>query len=187
MTRREKNDEHPPPSPSPRRQAVVFAVLFFAYLAAGNLLFFVPAVKAGAIEPWTRLNAAASAAIASAFGVESHADGTEVSSGAARLDVKQGCNGVHALLILLSSILAFPAPWSRRLIGVVAGTVALLGINLLRVVNLIVVARYFPDRLELFHIAIWQTLIVLVAVMLFLAWGMLIASRRPPSIAADRA
>ena len=162
-------------------------MLFLVYLAAGNVLFFVPAVKAGAIDPWTRINAAMSAAIASAFGVESHAAGTEVTSGQATLDVKQGCNGVHALLVLVSSILAFPASWGRRVVGVAAGTVALLGINLLRVVNLIVVARYFPDKLELFHIAIWQTLIVLVALMLFLAWGMLFASRRSPSAAADRA
>ena len=68
----------------------------------------------------------------------------------------QGCNGVHALPHpAIVNLPAFPPPpWSRRWIGVIAGTVAILGINLLRVVNLIVVARYYPDKLELFHIAI---------------------------------
>jgi exosortase H (IPTLxxWG-CTERM-specific) len=171
---------------NPPRQATWFAALFVVYLAAGNVLFFVPAVDRALVQPWTRFNAAASAAIASVFGVESDAVGTEVSSGPARLNVMQGCNGLHALLILLSSILAFPAPWSRRLIGVVAGSVALLGINVLRVVNLIVVARYVPDRLELFHIAIWQTLIVLIALALFLGWGVFIASRHTVGIGAHR-
>lgn len=167
--------------------AMRFAALFVVYLAAGNVLFFIPAVDADVIQPWTRVNATASAAVASAFGVESQALGTEVSSGPARLNVLQGCNGLHALLVLLSATLAFPASWSRRLIGIVAGTIVLLGFNVLRVVNLIVVARYFPDKLELFHVAIWQTLIVLIALMLFLAWGMLIASRRSSSVGADRA
>ena len=181
------NTTSPPPGSTPRRRASWFIVLFLVYLAAGNVLFFVPSVDNGVIQPWTRVNAKASAAIASALGVETKAVGTEVSSGPARLNIMQGCNGVHALLILLSSILAFPATWSRRWIGVIAGTVAILGINLLRVVNLIVVARYYPDKLELFHIAIWQTLIVLIALMLFLAWGMLVASNRSPAPGADRA
>ena len=174
------------PSSDPRRQAIGFVVKFLVYLGIGNVLFFVPAVDAWAIQPWTRFNAHASAAIATAFGVPSESVGTEVGSGPARLNVKQGCNGIHALLVLLASILAFPAPWSRRLVGVIAGSILLLGINLFRVVNLIVIARFHPDRLELFHVAIWQTLIVLIAFLIFLAWGMLLASRRPAAVAPDR-
>jgi Transmembrane exosortase (Exosortase_EpsH). len=160
-------------------------VLFMAYLAVGNLLFFVPLVDQEIIQPWTRVNAKASAAIASGLGVETRAAGTVVSSGQAGLNIMQGCNGAHALLLLLSSILAFPAPWSRRLIGIVTGTVVLLGINVVRIVNLIVVARYFPDKLELFHLAIWQTLIVFIAVALFLVWGAFVASRSTADIGAD--
>jgi exosortase H (IPTLxxWG-CTERM-specific) len=160
-------------------------VLFLIYLAVGNVSFFVPFVDSRVIQPWTRVNARASAAISSALGVETRAVGTVVHSGSSGVNVMQGCNGAHAVVILLSSILAFPATWGRRLIGVVAGTVAILGFNVLRIVSLIVVARYYPDKLELFHIAIWQTLIVLIAVALFLGWGVFVASRRTSGIGAD--
>jgi exosortase H (IPTLxxWG-CTERM-specific) len=171
----------------PRGLAVRFIVLFVVLLAAGNLLFMVPSVESGFIEPWTQLNATGSAALASALGVETRVSGTIVDVGTASLNIMQGCNGVHALLVLLSAILAFPAPWSRRLLGVAAGTVALLGFNLLRLVNLIVVARHFPAQLELFHVAIWQTLIVLIALALFLTWGVFLATGGSPRRGVDPA
>ena len=60
----------------------------------------------------------------------------------------------------------------------------LLGCNIIRLINLIVVAKYWPNRLELFHIYIWQTLIVLIAFALFIVWGTYFAARRTDGAAA---
>jgi exosortase H (IPTLxxWG-CTERM-specific) len=163
---------------SQRAMIAWFLGLSAAYMIAGVILLDVPLVRDGFVDPWTRFNASASATMASLFGVDSTATGTFVQSGAAHLDIKAGCNGAHALLILLASVFAFPAPWGRRLIGALAGTLAVLGFNLIRLINLIVVARYFPARLELFHIYIWQTLIILIALGVFLVWGNFFAENR---------
>jgi len=32
-----------------------------------------------------------------------------------------GCNGVEAMIVLLAAMLAYPAPWKRRLIGLLVG------------------------------------------------------------------
>ncbi len=156
-----------------------FLLLFVVYLVGGSLLLSAPWVKAGFVEPWTRVNATGAAALARSIGVEALADGTQISYGQGSLSILVGCNGVEALLILISSLLAFPAPWSRRLLGVLAGTVALLGANLVRLVNLIAVAKYLPAWLDVFHVYIWQALIVLIAFALFLVWGTLFAQARP--------
>jgi exosortase H (IPTLxxWG-CTERM-specific) len=156
-------------------------------MVVGVALLDVPFVRDGLVAPWTRFNATASAALASLCGVETTATGTFVQSGSARLNIQGGCNGAHALLILLASVLAFPAPWGRRLIGAVVGTLAVLGFNLIRLVNLIAVARYSPDHLELFHIYIWQTLIVLIALVVFLVWGSFFAESRIATRAAHSA
>lgn len=161
-----------------------FVLLFVAYVAAANALILVPAVADRCVDPWTRFCAASGAAIAGMFGVDSEADGATIVSGAARLDVKEGCNGVHALVILLASILAFPATWGSRTLGVAVGAVAILGANLVRIVNLIVVARYDPAHLKLFHAAVWETLIMLVAVALFVLWWRLLGSRTRPTAPA---
>jgi exosortase H (IPTLxxWG-CTERM-specific) len=154
-----------------RALAMRFTLLFVAYIVAGNILFAIPWIELHLVDPWTRLNASASAALATMLGARTSAEGTLVHSGSATLNIEQGCNGLHALLILLGAILAFPAKPGRRVAGVVMGTIAILGFNLIRLLNLILVARYFPARLELFHVYIWQTLIVVIAFLLFLVWG----------------
>lgn len=62
----------------------------------------------------------------------------------ASLSVAHGCNGVHAVLIFAAAILAFPARWTRRLIGLAAGVVIIFGFNMIRLVNLLLVAVYIP-------------------------------------------
>jgi len=161
-----------------RSVAFWFLGLLALYLVAGVILIDLPFVRDGFVDPWTRFNASASASLASLIGVDSSATGTLIRSGTARLNVRDGCNGVHALLILLSAVFAFPATWQRRLIGAVAGMLAVLLCNLIRLVNLIIVARYFPTRLELFHIFIWQTLIILLAFAVFVVWGSFFAESR---------
>jgi hypothetical protein len=45
------------------------------------------------------------------------------------------------------------------------------GVHVVRLVTLIVVARYAPARLEQFHIYIWQPLMALIAFALFFVWA----------------
>jgi len=154
-----------------------FILLFVFYLLVGNFSLAIPIVDNKFIEPWTNANATAAAGLSRLFGTQTRASGMTLISGPVSLSVKKGCNGVEALIILASAILAFPERWSRRLVGLLFGAIAIFGFNLLRLVNLLLVAVYFPAQLELFHIYIWQTLIVLIAFGVFLLWGTLVASK----------
>ena len=153
--------------------------MFVLYLVVGNLVLAVPWVDSGFVGPWTSFNATGAAALSRLIGIEAYASGTRISYELGSLNVLTGCNGVEALLILVAAFLAFPSPWTRRLLGVLAGTVAIFGANLIRLVNLVVVAKFFPAWLEIFHIYIWQTLIVMIAFALFLSWGMFFARVKP--------
>jgi len=165
--------------PDPRRAALRFVLVFAALMVAGNLALSLAVVERRLVAPWTRANAGVAAALATAIGIEAVADGTRVTTGEARLDVLKGCNGVHALMILAGAVLAFPASWTARVAGVAGGTVAIFGFNLVRLVNLIAVARYRPAWLELFHVYVWQTLIVVIAFFLFVAWGVVVTRSTP--------
>jgi exosortase H (IPTLxxWG-CTERM-specific) len=152
-----------------------FLFLFVIYLVGGSLLLSAPWVKASLVEPWTRLNATGAAALARSIGIDALAEGTQVSYGPGSLSILVGCNGAEAALILVSALLAFPAAWPRRLLGVLAGTIAILGANVVRLTNLIAVAKLFPSWLDVFHVYIWQALIVLIAFALFLVWETFVA------------
>lgn len=156
-----------------------FLLLFVVNVIAGGFLLSLPWVQSGLVDPWTRLNASGTAAIARLVGIDAQAQATQVLYGPGSLEIVVGCNGVEALLILVAALLAFPAPWTLRVVGVAGGTVAILGVNLVRLVNLVVIARFAPSLLELFHVYIWQALIVIVAVALFLLWGNYVARAEP--------
>ena len=164
-----------------------FLLLFVVYRVGGNLLLLLPAVKTWFVTPWTSLNARWAVGLTGAFGVDLQALDTLVYTGGANVSVKPGCNGVHALMLCLSAILAYPATWSRRMVGVVLATVGVFGLNLVRLVNLFLIARLYPEQLELFHVYIWQTLIALLAFGIFLFWGRFLASTEPaPSPTGNR-
>ena len=159
-----------------------FAVRMAFYLVVGNLLLLLPWVRESFVEPWTEANVLGAVRLSRVIGEDFPAAGTLVLAGPRNLDVKPGCNGVHALVLCLSAVLAYPASGMRRVAGVVLGIVLIFGINLLRLVNLFLVARYIPDQLELFHVFLWQTLMGIVAFGVFLLWGRYLAdSPGPPA------
>ena len=45
------------------------------------------------------------------------------------IEIVAGCNGVEAVLILVSAVLAFPSPWKHKLVGVGVGFVAIQALN----------------------------------------------------------
>ncbi len=58
------------------------------------------------------------------------------------VSIESGCNGVEATIVLVAAILAFPAPWKRRLMGLVVGVVAVQGLNIIRVISLFYLGQW---------------------------------------------
>ena len=84
--------------------------------------------------------------------------------------VVAGCNGVEAVLILVSAVLAFPAPWRHKLVGIGVGFLAIQSLNLVRIISLYYLQRWNHVWFEWFHLYLWQALIVLDALVFWLVW-----------------
>lgn len=80
------------------------------------------------------------------------------------------CNGVEATLILWTAILAFPAPWSHRLWGLLIGTLLVHAVNILRIVSLLYLGVWKPEWFHWVHWYLWDTLIMLDILLIFLVW-----------------
>ena len=83
--------------------------------------------------------------------------------------VDQSCTGSDALALCLGAILAFPASWTRRLIGAAAGFLIITAVNTVRIGTLAAVV----DRRELFdllHLKLWPAAIILVAAGYVFLW-----------------
>jgi exosortase/archaeosortase family protein len=153
-----------------------FVLRFGLLLGALNLLLLLPWSRSHFVYPWTSLNASWAVRLASLTGGEYSATGTQVLAGYQVMDVKVGCNGVEALALCASAILAFPASWTRKALGLMMAMVGVFGLNLIRLANLFFIALHFPAQYELFHIYIWQTLIAIMSFGIFLVWGRFLAS-----------
>jgi len=84
--------------------------------------------------------------------------------------IERGCNGVEALIILFAAIFAFPAPFRSKLIGFAIGFVAIQALNLVRIISLFYLGQWNQVAFEWFHLYLWQALIILDALVVWLVW-----------------
>ena len=84
--------------------------------------------------------------------------------------IERGCNGLEAVIILFSAIFAFPAPFKSKMIGFVAGFFAIQLLNLVRIISLFYLGQWNYTAFEWFHLYLWQALIILDAMVVWLIW-----------------
>jgi exosortase H (IPTLxxWG-CTERM-specific) len=84
--------------------------------------------------------------------------------------IERGCNGVEALIILFAALFAFPAPLKNKIIGFIIGFFAIQGLNLVRIVSLFYLGQWNQVAFEWFHLYLWQALIILDALVVWLIW-----------------
>ena len=143
---------------------VVLLVVFYAVVASHP-------VNDAVIVPFTGAIARVSASILNALGEQVTVLGTEIRSSRFAVAIENGCNGVETALLFGAAVLAFPAPWKRRLLGLLLGFVAIQIINLVRVVSLFLVGVHWPAMFGTSHTILWQSIVVLCGVLLFLLWA----------------
>jgi exosortase H (IPTLxxWG-CTERM-specific) len=146
------------------RFLILQAVLFGAELTPWAQEYFV--------VPWTNTLAALSARLVTFFDSNVIATGKVLQSTANgfAVSIEAGCNGVEATIVLVAAILAFPAPWKHRFLGLVAGILAVQGLNVIRVISLFYIGQWNIDVFQWAHLYVWQALIMLDVLIVWLLW-----------------
>ncbi len=116
------------------------------------------------------VNASISSFILNILGQHTGAIGDRVASSCFSTSVRRGCDAVEAMALFSATVLSFPAPWKKKLTGLVGGVLILFLLNIFRVVSLFLTGVYYPRAFELMHVEIWQVLFIFVAIGLFLMW-----------------
>lgn len=129
-------------------------------------------VQSAVILPWTSLLADVSGWLVSAFDPNVATSGKVVRStlNGFAVSIEPGCNGVEAMIVLLAAIIAFPAPFLYKLQGLLWGFVAIQGVNLLRIISLFYLGQWSRELFDWAHLYVWQALIMLDALVVFLIW-----------------
>jgi len=166
-------------APSPRRRQIVFLVLFVVILAGSFTLLSVHWVNDHVVEPFTAGVAWASGVALDGLGQGVVRQGTVLRNARFAVNIENGCNGIETMLIFLAAVLAFPASWRWRIAGLAFGVVAIQVVNLVRVVALFLTGAYLPGFFDTSHTVIWQTLVILSGVALWILWANRAGIRRP--------
>ena len=167
------------------RQEISFLALFFVLLVSGFALLAWTPVNDRLVEPFTAWIARTSGWILAAIGQDVAMQGTVIQSPKFAVNIRNGCNGVETLVIFCSAVLAFPASWASKLSGLVLGIVAIQIVNFLRVVALFLTGAYYPKFFDSSHTVIWQTVVILCGVLLWMYWAARFAQPAAPANAAS--
>lgn len=161
-----------------QRTQVLFLLKFFGILVAAYLVIAWNPVNDHVIVPFTQGVATVSGALLKGIGQPVDVTGTVISSTRFGVNINNGCNGVEAMLILLASIVAFPATLRARLTGLALGALLVQAVNAIRIMTLYLLGAYQPRLFDMFHTAIWQIVVILVAILFFLIWSGRVAPSR---------
>ena len=164
-------------APRPLKPRIIFVTKFVVAMIVLYAVVALNQVNDRVIVPFTVIVARSSAILLRLFESGVDVTGTVIRSSRFALDVHNGCNGVEAAILLAAAILAFPATLRSRLLGLGVTVIAIEVLNLVRLSSLFWLGEHHRRIFDLFHIAVWQSLVILAAIAMFVLWSWKFAER----------
>ncbi|HEY3055792.1 MAG TPA: exosortase H [Thermoanaerobaculia bacterium] len=150
--------------------------LFFTAKFLALLIFFyaitaLPFVNDHVTVPFTAFLTRVSVNVLGLFDGDVHAVGTTMASERFAMDVRNGCNAVETMMLFAAAVLSFPASARFRMIGLAIGLPIIQLVNIVRLTSLFWVGSRHARWFDVFHIALWQSVIILIGVAMFAIWS----------------
>ena len=147
-----------------------FIALYLLILAVGFFILALRPVNDHVVNPYTTFVAHEARLVLNLMGESASVHGQLLTSSRFSVAIYNGCNGLEAILIFTAGVLAFPARWSRKVVGVFLGLLAIQVINIVRIVSLFYIGVFAPSAFSASHVYVWQSLIIVFAVVLWVVW-----------------
>lgn len=146
------------------------------YLAIAGVLFAIycfPYGESGVSERWFSAYLGAYAHVVGKL-IAIFEPGVVVSanqiSGSFSIAIVKSCDAMEANILFVAAVLAFPARWGRKVAAAFAGLALLILANVIRLLSLYYVGKLIPTAFDVFHVEVWPLLMIVFAVVDFLAW-----------------
>lgn len=148
-----------------------FLILFLVLLGTGFTLVALKPVNDAVVVPYTAFIARVSGHVLALFGEKITVQGCQLTSPRFAVTIYNGCNGLITSLIFVAGVLAFPARPIAKVLGAIGGLLAIQVINLVRIVSLFYIGVFLPKYFNQSHIFVWQSIVILSGVALWIAWA----------------
>jgi exosortase/archaeosortase family protein len=150
-------------------EAQKFGARFFALLAGFSVLAWVIVLPQQLSRVQEGIASAAGWA-ARVAGSANYVRGDHIQVPQLAIHINHECTGIYVLIILVTFLFAYPAPWPRRVMGAIVGVAALTAINVIRLAFLVRIAELQPDLFEYFHEYVWQGVLLILVIAYAMAW-----------------
>lgn len=97
-------------------------------------------------------------------------DGPVVSSLRFSYQIVDLCTGIMPMMIFTAAVLAFPSRIKEKTFGLLLGLLGIFAVNQMRLVSLFYIGSYVPSIFNTTHLLVWQSLMILLAIGLWLLW-----------------
>lgn len=155
-------------TPTPARRAVLgFLLRCLAYWGVAlALVSRVPAVDAAGVSITVRTLQL----VLGLFRMPVQRSGSALFVANTSVQIVSDCSPHMPYLIYAAVVLAFPATWRQRLLGLVFGAVVIHAFNTIRILALIAILSLRREWFDFAHIYLWQTGTVLAVFGTFALW-----------------
>ena len=105
------------------------------------------------------------------LGGSTSVSGTLLVSDSFAVNIVAECTAVGPLVLFIGAVMAYPASLKAKGIGLAIGLVVLTLVNLVRIMSLFWIGSAYPEYLDMAHLLVWQSAIILLAIVMWLVWA----------------
>lgn len=158
------------PGLSGKRPVLKAVAIFVVLMGLFHALAYTPIATSGLRQSYIAWIAEVSGWLLNVVGYGTTVVGTSITSPRFSVGVVRGCDALLPTAAFVAAVVASPVPWAAKLPGIVLGTVALLTINLVRIVSLFAIGVHFPSVFHLIHFEVWQAVFIVLAIVQWAIW-----------------
>lgn len=148
-----------------------FLLGFVGCMAIFYLMYFSSFYQNQLEYPITQAQAGLGNGLLHLMGYDTKAVGAAIGSNDFSIDIKNGCDGLEAIAILVSGILIFPATKRQKAKGLLWGIGTLLLLNIVRIAGLFVVGLNFSKQVfDIMHVQGGFIVFTLISVLILFTW-----------------
>ena len=153
-----------------RHAQLRFSLIMVAFCSL-ILLLYRDNILGSLLAPVTMMTAQTTLALLHWLGIEAVRVATQIyhPNGFA-YEIYYRCTGFLPVAVITVAMLAYSRPLIYKICGLAVGVSVLWALNLTRLVHLFYIGVYNPAAFEVAHTVIWQGVIILASVGLWLAW-----------------
>jgi exosortase/archaeosortase family protein len=147
-----------------------FAIGFGSLALLSELVYYGFALDSQAMRVYLEVLARISATILERLTDGIQVRGTLISGSLFSVEIAQGCDAYRICALLAAAMLAFPASWRQKAIGLVLGLLWLNALNFVRICGLYFIGGLHYPEFHRAHVIYFPIFLILMTVVAWIAW-----------------